>query len=205
MPVALRTLANRLSSAELNACDLVPGEGLPCDESTVAAWLVHFKTPRGPLFALFRFDTDVIALFDICRPLGLIRMGDEADAYWQTVCALSADGAAGDLVRPRPAAPDTAAIVGQESPVAEEPPVRLSMVPPVYPDEARSQGVDGVVVVMVLVGRDGSVKESMALTGPRPLLDAALVASRQMRFAPARTGGEALEAWVQVPFVFRLR
>lgn len=75
-----------------------------------------------------------------------------------------------------------------------------------YPDLAREAGVEGRVLVRILVGRDGRVKE--AVVDPKfsvPLLDAAaLAAARASVFTPATTNGHAVAVWVARPYEFRL-
>lgn len=77
---------------------------------------------------------------------------------------------------------------------------------PHYPFAARRQGIEGSVVLLVLVRADGScggvmVKQSSGY----PVLDmAALETVRKWRFIPARRGAHAVETRVQVPVTFRL-
>ncbi|MFN8588321.1 MAG: TonB family protein [Candidatus Eisenbacteria bacterium] len=75
-----------------------------------------------------------------------------------------------------------------------------------YPDLAREAGIEGRVVVRMLVGRDGRVKD--AVVDPKfsvPMLDAAaLAAARASVFTPATTNGHAVAVWVARPYEFRL-
>jgi len=77
---------------------------------------------------------------------------------------------------------------------------------PRYPLIARRNGEQGTVTLRVLVARDGTpVRVTLEQSsGSRHLDDAALEAVRSWHFVPARRGGEAIEAWVLVPIVFRL-
>jgi len=78
--------------------------------------------------------------------------------------------------------------------------------PPRYPLVARRRGEEGTVTLRVHVQRDG-VPASVGLeksSGSNALDNAALEAVRAWRFAPARQGEEAVDAWVLVPIVFRL-
>lgn len=78
--------------------------------------------------------------------------------------------------------------------------------PPRYPLLARRRGEEGTVTLRVHVRRDG-VPSSVGLektSGSSALDNAALDAVRAWRFAPARQGEEAVDAWVLVPIVFRL-
>lgn len=78
--------------------------------------------------------------------------------------------------------------------------------PPRYPVSARRNGEQGTVTLRVLVDREG-MPASVAVektSGFAPLDNAAREAVRAWRFAPARRGNQAVEAWVLVPVVFRL-
>lgn len=78
--------------------------------------------------------------------------------------------------------------------------------PPRYPVSARRNGEQGTVTLRVLVDREG-LPASVAIektSGYAPLDNAAREAVRNWRFAPARRGSQAVEAWVLVPVVFRL-
>jgi TonB family protein len=87
----------------------------------------------------------------------------------------------------------------------DEEPVRLSIDPPVYPEDARGAGIEGTVLVRVLVGRHGSVDQAMVVDGPQALAGAALNCARSARFRPARKDREIIEVWVNMPVIFRLR
>jgi protein TonB len=80
-------------------------------------------------------------------------------------------------------------------------------VPPVYPAPARQRGIEGRVVVRLVVGADGVPAEVRVAQGSgSDLLDAAAVdAVRQWRFEPARRAGVAVPEERLAPVVFRLR
>lgn len=63
-------------------------------------------------------------------------------------------------------------------------------VDPVYPPEAKKQGLQGVIVLDVVIGRDGSVVSMHPLNGPDVLARAAMDALRWWRFEPYRVNGE---------------
>jgi len=75
---------------------------------------------------------------------------------------------------------------------------------PDYPAFAREAQVDGLVMVRVLVGRDGRV-ERAEIERSIPLLDqAALETARLWTFDPARVAGRPVAVWIAIPFRFRL-
>lgn len=76
---------------------------------------------------------------------------------------------------------------------------------PPYPIAALRQGIEGAVIVRVLVGADGQVLEVQLQRTVHPLLDrAALQAVRRGQFRPARRDGIAVPEWATVPVRFEL-
>ena len=79
--------------------------------------------------------------------------------------------------------------------------------PTPYPMLAREQGLEGVVVLSVLVRPDGRVEDARVASssGAAVLDDAALAAVRSWLFTPATRGGRPVESIVEVPVKFALR
>lgn len=77
---------------------------------------------------------------------------------------------------------------------------------PPYPLAARRLGLEGKVVLRVEILESGSVAQVLVARGSgHDMLDqSALQAVKQWRFVPARKGGEAVSASVEVPISFRL-
>lgn len=75
-------------------------------------------------------------------------------------------------------------------------------VDPDYPAAARPGNLQGVIVLDVVVGRDGSVVDVHALNGPEVLAESATNALRWWRFEPYRVDGQPLvvETTVAVEF-----
>ena len=75
-------------------------------------------------------------------------------------------------------------------------------VDPDYPKAARPANLRGVIVLDVVVGRDGSVVNMHALNGPELLAQAAMDALRWWRFEPYRVDGQpvVVETTVAVEF-----
>jgi TonB family protein len=86
----------------------------------------------------------------------------------------------------------------------EELPEALEKVAPAYPEWARQKGIEGTVIVMALIGRDGRVKDTQIKRSIPELDDYAIAAVKQWRFAPARTKGKPLAVWVAIPVKFSL-
>ncbi|MFZ1035932.1 MAG: TonB family protein [Smithella sp.] len=77
---------------------------------------------------------------------------------------------------------------------------------PVYPAIARLKGMEGTVMLTVLVSREGTVlKIEIAHSSRYAILDkAAITAVRNWRFVPAKLGDSPIDQWVQVPVAFHL-
>jgi len=88
----------------------------------------------------------------------------------------------------------------------DEMPALVRCAEPRYPDLARAAGVEGVVTVRMLVGRDGHVRRAIVPAhGSVPMLDeAALEAARTCVFTPALANGHAVMVWVSRQYRFRL-
>ena len=85
------------------------------------------------------------------------------------------------------------------------PPRFLLRYKPPYPEEARSQRMEGTVLLLVLIDATGHVVGANVQCSCRyRVLDrAALAAVRSWRFEPARQDGMAIAARVEVPVRFR--
>jgi len=86
------------------------------------------------------------------------------------------------------------------------PPQILKEVKADYTEDARRRGIEGEVVLEIVVRRDGSVGDVKLLHGlTGGLNDRAVDAVRQWRFAPARRLGQAVDVIVEVAVEFKLR
>jgi TonB family protein len=86
------------------------------------------------------------------------------------------------------------------------PPRLLHEVKPDYTDEARRRGLNGEVVLEVVVQRDGRVGDIRVIQGLGGGLDRrAIDAVRQWRFAPGERLGTPVDVLVEVAVEFRLR
>ena len=86
-------------------------------------------------------------------------------------------------------------------------PVLLNQPQPFYTEMARTNKVQGVVRVKVLVDANGSVKEVVVVRGlPDGLNEQAIRAAYQMRFRPAVKNGQPVSYWLNsVEVEFNLR
>jgi len=79
---------------------------------------------------------------------------------------------------------------------------------PAYPSRSRDLGEEGLVIVAVLVGKDGSVLEAhVSKSSGFPLLDgsALAVVTKKWRFRPGMKHGDAVPSWVRVPIKFSIK
>jgi TonB family protein len=87
-----------------------------------------------------------------------------------------------------------------------EPPRVIREMKADYPDEARRRGIEGEVVIELIVRRDGSVGSPRVVRRLSAALDErALSAVRQWRFEPGKYRGSPVDVAVEVVVEFRLR
>ena len=86
------------------------------------------------------------------------------------------------------------------------PPERIKYVPPVYPAEAQSARVEGIVVIEGLIDDEGNVAQAKVLKGVALLLDsAALDAVLQWKYTPTLVNGVPMPVVMTVTVNFMLR
>ena len=78
----------------------------------------------------------------------------------------------------------------------------ISSPPPIYPDLARSQGVQGIVVMDALIDASGTVAAVKVISGPLTLRQAAMDALRRWRYQPARLNGQPTSVHISVNINF---
>jgi TonB family protein len=78
----------------------------------------------------------------------------------------------------------------------------VKKVPPVYPQMAKSAGVEGVVRIAALIGKDGTMQELHVLEGPAMLIQAAMDAVKQWMYKPTMLNGDpvSVETTIDVNF-----
>lgn len=126
-------------------------------------------------------------------------IGPGALAVGQGVALPSSEQAPANLAPPAPAAPEGPLPVGGQV----KPPTLVRSSEVIYPEMARQAGVDGNVVVRVVIDTTGKVTEAKALSGPALLRDAAVKAMRQRRYAPSLLDGRPISVVMVVTLQFR--
>ena len=88
----------------------------------------------------------------------------------------------------------------------DEPPILVRYVSPKYPDLARQAGIEGTVLIRVLVGEDGKViNASIIQSDVTPAMEkAALEAAKKFLFKPAKQRTVPVKAHMAVPIRFKL-
>jgi TonB family protein len=84
-------------------------------------------------------------------------------------------------------------------------PKRKRLVLPEYPQQAKDQGIRGIVLVELIVERDGSVSEASVLRSIPELDEAALVAVRQWEYEVTRVDGQPVRVRLAVPITFSMK
>ena len=85
----------------------------------------------------------------------------------------------------------------------DETPKVISQIPPPYPHIMRRSGIDGAVMVKLVVGPDGRVRAAKAVKySHRPFADAATAAVKKWRFEPGKRQGRSVAFRVTVPVLF---
>ena len=74
-----------------------------------------------------------------------------------------------------------------------------------YPQVARDAGIEGTVVLRILVGNEGQYIRHVVLNSVHPALEGAVVQNiSKISFTPAEKDGKPVKFWVNLPFTFKL-
>ena len=76
---------------------------------------------------------------------------------------------------------------------------------PVYPEDAKAAGIEGIVVLDVVIGENGSVIEARVIRSIPELDQAAIDAVLQWQYEPTLLNGEPVEVEMNVTINFTLR
>jgi len=111
-----------------------------------------------------------------------------------------------DRIEDVPPPPPPPSEQAQEFYAFDEPPVLIKFVSPRYPDLARQAGIEGTVLLNVLVGDDGKVLQvSVIQSDVTPAMEkAAIEASKLFMFKPAKQRTVPVKARVAIPIRFKL-
>lgn len=80
----------------------------------------------------------------------------------------------------------------------------ISKVTPLYPQEAKVNGIQGTVKLQVTVDKDGHVSELAAISGPSELIQSATDAVKQWVYKPTLLNGEPVSVLTTVDVNYTL-
>ncbi|MEZ4847922.1 MAG: TonB family protein [Bacteroidia bacterium] len=148
-------------------------------------------------------DEPTIADMDELKDAPVISLKDqdgEEDAFFTG--EIDADGDIPEVIVNQE--PDiTAFVVAEEEPS----PVNMKDISQLigYPQIARDAGIEGNVVVRVLVDKNGAYSKHKVINQVHPILaDAVEEHIGKLKFTPAIQGGKPIKFWVNIPFKFSL-
>jgi TonB family protein len=104
--------------------------------------------------------------------------------------------------------------IGAQAANGEEAPVRVSSdtmemrivskVDPVYPEEARQKGIQGLTVLDAVIAADGTVMKLRPVAGDQRLAQSAVEAVRSWKFEPYQSSGRPVAVETTIAVEFRL-
>ena len=80
----------------------------------------------------------------------------------------------------------------------------IRKVTPIYPEIAKLSHQQGTVSLHAIIGRDGTIQQLQAVSGPPLLIKAAIDAVQQWRYRPYMLNGQAVEVDTQITVKFIL-
>ncbi|PSH04817.1 MAG: energy transducer TonB [Acidobacteria bacterium] len=80
----------------------------------------------------------------------------------------------------------------------------IHKVQPTYPQLAKQARISGSVILQAVIGKDGSIQNLRAVSGPPMLIQSAIEAVRQWRYKPYYLNGEPVEVDTQITVNFTL-
>ncbi|HXS82034.1 MAG TPA: energy transducer TonB [Methylomirabilota bacterium] len=204
--VARAIATHLLSATRVDTATKMASIEVECDPARAKPIYLLALHGRGrSTFVLLRFDVAAALCFDAEEPLAMLRLGPAVDSLWATLAELMYDD---PLLRgERPSLPadwEARPFIGDTVVVAQLPKATWR-VPPVFPPVAIQMDLSGVVMVQVLIGKDGLVKDAYVLSGHPVLRDDALEAVWQWKFKPALSHDGPVPSWVAIPVRFTMK
>jgi len=87
----------------------------------------------------------------------------------------------------------------------DEKPKLIKSVPPVYPEFAYKAGIEGMVIIRVVVDTEGNVAQANIMKSAPGLDQAALKAVKKWKFSPGVNGGKKVKVEMLLPVKFKIR
>lgn len=74
-----------------------------------------------------------------------------------------------------------------------------------YPGEAKEEGIEGKVLIEILVNEEGDVEKTGKITGPIIFYTEVLNIVSELKFTPGKVNGYPAKVWVRLPFNFIIK
>ncbi len=87
----------------------------------------------------------------------------------------------------------------------DQPPKIISRIKLQYPPSAQKSGIEGRVLLKVLVGKTGSVQEVEVVKSIPELDEAAIKAVKNVKFKPGKYKNKPVSVWVRIPIDFEIK
>ncbi len=91
----------------------------------------------------------------------------------------------------------------------EEPPYVIRKAPLEYPRFARSNRIEGIVILQVEIFADGTIGRvevnQSVMSGQCMLSEAAVKSVKKWKFSPAKHKGKPVNCWTTIPIGFKLK
>jgi TonB family protein len=81
----------------------------------------------------------------------------------------------------------------------------LNKVPPIYPEKAREERIQGTVHLHAIIGKDGNITHLRIVTGACSLAQSALDAVQKWRYSPTLLQGQPVEVDTTIDVIYSLR
>jgi len=81
----------------------------------------------------------------------------------------------------------------------------INKVDPVYPNQARANGIHGTVRLHVIVAQNGSIRQIAVVSGDAALVQTTLDAVKPWRYRPTLLNGQPVEVDSEVDVIFALK
>jgi len=94
---------------------------------------------------------------------------------------------------------------GAKPPKYDKPPRLKSNAKIIYPELARNMGIEGQVVMLIHIGKNGKVDDTKIIKSIPELDDAAISTVKKVKFKPAEYKGKPVAVWVRFPINFKLQ
>lgn len=86
----------------------------------------------------------------------------------------------------------------------DEAPKLLSGIKIEYPPKAKQNGIEGKVLLKILISKTGAVKEVEVIKSIPELDDAAIKAIKNVKFKPGKYQRKPVDVWVRIPINFEI-